>query len=163
MAEHEPSIGATDEWYTPLSIFAALRLVFDLDPCSPDSAHWVPARFTYTKIQDGLTLPWFGTVFVNPPFGGRYGHIPWLHKFLDHGDGIAVVRAYTSSDWFHALAIRAQTMLFPKGKTKFVREDMTVGKAPGHGIALLGMGARANAALADSGLGFFITIQKAKA
>ena len=23
MAEHEPSIGATDEWYTPLGIFAA--------------------------------------------------------------------------------------------------------------------------------------------
>jgi hypothetical protein len=32
MAEHEPSIGQSDEWYTPHEIFRALCLVFDLDP-----------------------------------------------------------------------------------------------------------------------------------
>jgi predicted RNA methylase len=39
--------------------------------------------------------PWSGTVFMNPPFGRRNGHVPWLRKFLAHGDGIAIVRAYT--------------------------------------------------------------------
>ena len=49
-------------------------------------------------------------------------------------------------------------MLFPRGKTKFVRPDGTVGSAPGHGIALIGMGEIANAALKRSGLGWLVTL-----
>jgi hypothetical protein len=155
VAEHEPSIGKSDEWYTPPDIFKALRLQFDLDPCSPGPGHWVPATKIYTKADDGLTQPWEGLVFVNPPFGGRYGHLPWLEKFLNHGDGIAIVRAYTSSDWWHAYVSRAHSILFPSGKTKFIRPDGSVGKSPGHGVALLGMGYDACCALAWSNLGMF--------
>jgi hypothetical protein len=78
MAEHEPSIGQSDDWYTPPEIFHALRLTFDLDPCSPGPAHWVPARKVFTRRDDGLAQPWSGLVFMNPPFGGRNGHVPWL-------------------------------------------------------------------------------------
>ena len=106
MAEHEPCIGATDDWYTPPNIFDALGLIFDLDPCSPGPAHWVPARKIYTKEDDGLVQPWSGTVFMNPPFGRRNGHVPWLRKFLAHGDGIAIVRAYT-----HAMKKDPQTLI----------------------------------------------------
>lgn len=153
MAEHEPNIGQSDDWYTPPHIFAALGLMFDLDPCSPGPGHWVPARKVYTKGDDGLAQPWHGLVFMNPPFGTRYGHLPWLVKFFDHGNGIAIVRAYTSSDWWHAYMPRAEAILFPAGKTKFIRPDGTVGKAPGHGVVLVGMGEVARAALARSGLG----------
>lgn len=159
MAEHEPSIGASDDWYTPPELFAALGLVFDLDPCSPGVGHWVPARRVYTIADDGLARSWHGLVFMNPPFGGRHGHVPWLRKFLEHGNGVAIVRAYTSSDWFHDWAVRAQSMVFPRGKTKFIRPDGSVGGSPGHGIVLLGMGDIANAALERCGLGFFIRIQ----
>lgn len=157
MAEHEASVGATDEWYTPPEIFSALGLRFDLDPCSSTStACSVPARTHYFKGTDGLSQPWRGLVFMNPPFGGRRGHVPWLVKFLEHGDGVAVVRAYTSADWFHQHAVRAETMLFPCGKTKFVRPDGSRGRQPGHGVVLLGMGEVANGALARSGLGWFV-------
>jgi len=63
MAEHEPSIGATDEWYTPPEIFTALALIFALDPCSPGPGlcH-VPAQKIYTQDDDGLYHPWFGLV-----------------------------------------------------------------------------------------------------
>src|ERR1700733_5326943 len=111
MAEHETCIGSSDEWYTPPEIFKALGLTFDLDPCSPGPGHWVPAKRIYVKADDGLSLPWHGLCFVNPPFGGRNGH----------GNGVAVVRAYTSSGWFHDHVRRFETMLFPRGKTKFVR------------------------------------------
>lgn len=154
MAEHEPCIGKSDDWYTPREIFDALGLTFDLDPCSPGAGHWVPAINIYTKEEDGLSQDWFGLVFVNPPFGGRNGHVPWLRKFLEHGNGVAIVRAYTSSAWFHQWAVKAEMMLFPKGKTKFVRPDGSIGRAPGHGVVLLGMGPTANAALARSGLGW---------
>jgi hypothetical protein len=156
MAEHETCVGASDEWYTPPHIFTALGLTFDLDPCSPGPGHWVPARTVYTKADDGLAQPWSGIVFMNPPFGGRRGHVPWLRKFLAHGNGVAIVRAYTSADWFHEWATRAETMLFPRGKTKFIRPDGTVGGSPGHGVVLLGMGDVANHALARCGLGLFV-------
>lgn len=153
MAEHESCTGATDEWYTPREIFDALDVQFDLDPCSPGPGHWVPAREIYTKADDGLSKPWVGRVFMNPPFGGRNGHVPWLRKFIEHGDGIAIVRAYTSAAWFHDWVPRTEAQLFPRGKTKFVRPDGNIGKSPGHGIVLLSMGARCTGALQRSRLG----------
>lgn len=158
MAEHESCIGASDEWYTPPEIFEALGETFDLDPCSPGPEHWVPARRVYTKVEDGLAQPWTGLVFMNPPFGGRNGHVPWLKKFLAHANGIAIVRAYTSSAWFHEYAVKADAMCFPRGKTKFVRPDGSIGKAPGHGVVLLAMGERAVRALERSGLGLCIRV-----
>jgi hypothetical protein len=145
MAEHEPCIGETSEWFTPPEIFAALRLKFDLDPCSPGRGlcH-VPAKRIYTKEDDGLVQPWFG---------GRNGHVPWLRKFFAHGNGIAIVRAYTSSSWWHAEMYKAELILFPRGKTKFIRPVGSIGKCPGHGIVLVGMGEVACQALRASGLG----------
>jgi hypothetical protein len=153
MAEHEPCTGASDDWYTPPHFFARMALTFDLDPCSPGPGHWVPARKIYTKADDGLAQPWEGLVFMNPPFGGRNGHVPWLVKFLDHMRGIAVVRAYTSSGWWHEHMPRAECILFPAGKTKFIRPDGSIGGSPGHGIVLIGMGETACAALHASKLG----------
>jgi hypothetical protein len=135
--------------------------------------HWVPARKVFTKRDDGLAQRWRGLVFMNPPFGGREGHIPWLEKFFAHGNGIAIVRAYTSAGWFHdVVKPNAETMLFPRGKTQFIRGTKmqtkkktgevvvhaagSIGKSPGHGVVLLGMGVRANAALAACGLGWFV-------
>jgi hypothetical protein len=159
MAEHEPSIGLSSDWYTPPEYFTALGLVFDLDPCSPGPDHWVPAKQIYTIENDGLIQPWHGLVFMNPPYGGRNGHVPWLVKFLDHGNGIAIVRAYTSSGWWHEHVVpRAELLLFPKGKTKFIRPDGTVGTAPGHGVVLIGMGEIACTALRNSDLGFCAVI-----
>lgn len=160
MIDHVASTHPSDDWYTPPEIFAALNIEFDLDPCSPGHGHWVPARSIYVQADDGLVQPWEGCVFMNPPFGRRHGHVPWLRKFILHGNGIAVVRAYTSSDWFHAEAVKAHTMLFPKGKTKFIRPDGTVGSAPNHGIVLLGMGARANDALRQCHLGLFVEVRR---
>lgn len=158
MAEHEPSIGASDEWFTPPEIFDALGEYFDMDPCSPGPGHWVPAQCIWTREDDGLAQRWDGFIFMNPPFGGRNGHVPWLKRFLAHGNGIAIVRAYTSSAWFHDYAVKADAMLFPRGKTKFIRPDGSIGKAPGHGVVLLGMGARAVRALERSGLGLCLRL-----
>jgi hypothetical protein len=134
MAEHEPSVGMSDDWFTPPEIFAALGLRFDLDPCSPGPDHWVPADKIYTKADDGLMQPWFGLVFMNPPFGGRRGHVPWLKRFFGHADGVAIVRAY-------------------------IGPDGSIGAAPGHGVALIGVGEIANNALMRSGLWLCIRLR----
>jgi hypothetical protein len=94
------------------------------------------------------------------PCSGRRGHVPWLLKFFHHANGIAVCRSYTSCDWWHDHVVpRAETLLFPRGKTKFIRPDGTIGTAPNHGIALIGMGAVANAALQRCGLGWFVELR----
>jgi hypothetical protein len=161
MSEHEFSVGLSDEWFTPPEYFRALGLVFDLDPCSPGPEHWVPARRIYTKTDDGLRQPWEGCVFMNPPFGGRRGHVPWLRKFFAHGNGIALVAARTSADWFHDVVMpSAELLLFPNGKTKFHRPDGSVGKQPGTGIVLIGAGCVACEALRQSGLGACVIIDR---
>ena len=60
--------------------------------------------------------------------------------------------------WWRASAGREfqlaeQALLWPRGKTKFIRLDGSIGKAPGHGIVLVGMGERAIEAMQQSQLG----------
>ena len=125
---------------TPPEYFKAIGLTFDLDPCSPGPGHWVPALKIYTAADDGLRQPWppNDRVFMNPPFGGRRGHVPWLRKFFAHpGGGIALVAARTSADWFHEVVVpNAELLCFPNGKTKFHRPDGSIGREPGTGVVL---------------------------
>lgn len=157
MSEWE-GVGESDEWYTPPEIFNALGIEFDIDVASPGKHHWVPAKKVYTKDDDGLSKNWQGLVFMNPPFGGRNGQVPWLEKFIKHGNGIAIVAARTSSKWFQDLIPKVDAMLFPRGKTKFIRPDGTVGKSPGSGIVIIAMGDFCVQKLKDSKLGMFVTI-----
>ena len=50
---------------------------------------------------------------------------------------------------------RAEVLLWPEGKTKLIRPDGSIGKAPGHGVVLIGMGEKCCRALKQSGLGLF--------
>jgi hypothetical protein len=114
----------------------------------------VPARKHYTIRDNGLLLPWFGLVWLNPPFAGRRGHLVWLKKFFAHPGGGCLVNSLTSADWWHSVVVpNAQVVLFPRGKTKFIKPDGTIGAQPANGIALLGVGDVANAALLHSDLG----------
>jgi hypothetical protein len=159
MSEHEPCVGATDEWYTPPEIFAGLNCRFDLDPCQPNEGRAflsVPCDQFFTEAEDGLAQEWRGLVWMNPPFGGRNGVLPWLRKFFNHRNGIGLVAARTSAGWFHDQMPRADALLFPRGKTKFVRPDGSVGKSPGTGVVLFSSGPMALGILRDSGLGMFV-------
>jgi len=72
---HQSATMRTDEWLTPPEIVAALGK-FDLDPCSPINRPWPTAEKHYTIEDDGLFLPWFGRVWMNPPYGKQMNH--WL-------------------------------------------------------------------------------------
>lgn len=57
----------SDAWYTPSWVFEGLGLMFDLDVAAPaEPLPWIPARMSYTVADDGLSLPWHGTVWCNP-------------------------------------------------------------------------------------------------
>lgn len=157
MSTWEPSIGASDEWYTPARVFDALGTVFDLDVSAPiGGAPHVPCRRYLTQADDGLTAPWAGFVWMNPPFGGRNGLAPWLDRFFAHGNGIALTPDRTSAPWWQDAADKADAILFTRGKVQFDRPDGSVGKSPGNGTTLwaIGGGAVADLLFAQaSGLG----------
>jgi hypothetical protein len=155
---HWESGGASDEWYTPAYIFEALGCQFDLDVAAPEGGPLhVPAG--EWLFHDGLNEPWFGFVWMNPPFGGRNSLSPWLTKFFDHGDGIALTPDRTSAPWFREAWARADLVLFMP-KVKFIRPDGSSGKSPSNGTALWAAGEQAEWALrraAAAGLGILST------
>lgn len=140
MSLHEQSVGKTDEWYTPPHVFKALGCEFDMDVASPGAAvvPWIPAR----KIiqANSLTAVWRGFLWMNSPFGGRNGLVPWLDKFFDHGNGIALVPDRTSAPWWQQYAPRADLALFVAPKLKFIGVDGKPGDSPAQGTCLLAAG-----------------------
>lgn len=149
------SKGKSDEWYTPAYIFDALGCTFDLDVAAPARRTHVPA--SNFIIVNSLAQRWHGFVWMNPPYGGKNGLVPWLERFFEHGNGIALVPDRTSAPWWQDAAKRTDAFLFVAGKIKFERPDGTLGKQPGNGTSLLAVGQRginALTAASAAGLGF---------
>lgn len=156
MALHEQCVGATDEWYTPPHVFDALGCSFDMDVASPGRqvTPWIPASTFLTA--NALSFAWSGFVWMNAPFGARNGLVPWLTKFFDHGNGIALVPDRTSAPWWQQFTPRADLILFVAPKLKFIGADGKPGASPAQGTCLMAAGVEAVRALrraAGKGLG----------
>lgn len=141
-------MGESDEWYTPKYIFDALGVVFDLDVAAPPPGPLHVPCLGWLSC-DALELPWRGFVWMNPPFGGRNALGPWLDKFFEHGNGVALTPDRTSAPWFIKAWSAADAVLFLP-KVKFIRPDGSVGKQPGTGTALWASGEKARPALEDA-------------
>lgn len=117
------------EWLTPewllVKVYEVLGTV-DLDPCSNDRfRHQVIAEQHYSEEDDGLVLPWRGTVYMNPPYGRKIGR--WVRKLLaNYRKGnvpaaIALVPASTEAIWFRELW--DYTICFLPGKVDFLERE----------------------------------------
>jgi len=139
--ERSTSTHKSVEWYTPGWIFDALALTFDLDPCSPhDMESAVPAAKKYTVFDDGLKSPWFGRVWLNPPYGPNTAM--WVERMTKHGNGIALVFSRTDAHWCQAAMRSATAMLFISGRIQFVpgRENQHKKSRCGAGTVLFAFG-----------------------
>jgi hypothetical protein len=164
---YEKARGESSEWRSPRFYFDRFRLEFDLDPCAPlDGYYAVPAKKIYTIRDNGLAQPWFGLVYVNPPWSeARNTVVPWLRKFFAHEDGgIFVCVARISCSWFHELVLpRADLLCFPTDKTQFYKSDGNPGPAPTNGVVLIGKGEITCNALRQSGLGYRLIVDRTAA
>lgn len=95
VATQQPLFGAqqaertSDDYYTPAWVFERMGITFDLDVCSPpEGVPWIPAQRHFTMEDDGLSQPWAGRVWMNPPYSAA---TPWVERFLDHGNGVALL------------------------------------------------------------------------
>lgn len=150
MALHEQSVGKSDEWYTPKYVFDALGVRFHMDVASPgrDIVPWIPADEHIGARS--LDLPWRGFVWMNPPFGARNGIVPWLGRFFDHGNGIALTPDRTSAPWWQVAAALAHAVLFVSPKIKFLSGDGRPNRSPAQGTSLMAIGKNGVRALIEA-------------
>lgn len=159
MASHERAEDGSVEWYTPGPVIAALGLDYDLDPCSPPGGlPWIPARRVFTEADDGLTQPWVGRVWMNPPYGEHSQK--WMRRLAAHGNGVALIFARTDTRWFHETVGAADAICFIAGRIAFVPGDgRDASWAAGAPSCLVAYGADCAAAVAASGLGMTFAIR----
>lgn len=150
MSAHELAVGTSDEYYTPKYVFDAMGLRFDLDVAHPGQDQWPAWAAPRVLTSSALEQPWAGFVWMNPPFGGRGALVPWLRRFFEHGDGVALTPDRTSAPWWQTYARQADLILFVREKIKFHRPDGTIAKQPGTGTTLLAAGPRGVAALKNA-------------
>ena len=119
---HEiPFKGKTNEWYTPAYITDSLGN-FDLDPCAAVERKRDIATQNYTIKDDGLSQPWSGRVWLNPPYG-ELTKI-WLEKMSDHRNGVVLIFARTETKMFHQYVWPfANAIFFFEGRIKFLDES----------------------------------------
>lgn len=117
---HESPVAKTTTWLTPKAYLDALG-PFDFDPCAaPEPRPWPTAREHNVLPSDGLTVPWKGRVWLNPPYGKEAA--AFMARMVRHGNGTALIFARTETEWFgHAWCGTA--MLFPKRRITFCTPD----------------------------------------
>lgn len=100
----------TGLWETPQEFFDKLNREFDftLDACA-------------TPEQDGLSMPWNGRVWCNPPYGRQVGQRV-KKAYMSAQTGAIVVMllpARTDTAWFHDYIYRRAEIRFVRGRLKF--------------------------------------------
>ena len=99
-----------DDYYTPKWVFDTLGLRFSMDVAAPPGGvPWVPADRFLTMEDDGLTQPWTGRVWMNPPYSAA---TKWVSRFIEHRHGIALV-SHAKSAWHPRLWAEADGAVVP--------------------------------------------------
>lgn len=111
----------TDLWETPQDFFDKLNneFHFTLDVCAlPENAK---CEKFYTPKMDGLSQPWEGVCWCNPPYGREIG--AWVSKAsYEAAVGKTIVMllpARTDTRWFHDWIYGKSEIRFIRGRLKF--------------------------------------------
>lgn len=122
-------------YLTPPRILDPTRVYFGgpipLDPATQPDNPTGALKF-YTAQDDGLVQPWDAPVFINPPYSKLLA--PFLERIhLKASAGLTILAllpcgARFSTKYWQADALNPylNSILFIKGRVKFLREDGTV-------------------------------------
>lgn len=162
------------EFYTPELIVGAARVAMggiDLDPASCENANRVvraPVYYSPELGLDGLSLPWFGRVFLNHPFGkyekackprcvkktcrergyhlteDKPGNAAWIDRLVvEYRRGrvaaaCCVTWANMSEGWFRPLLEFPHCL--PYGRVHYRKPDGTIAKQANKGSVITYLG-----------------------
>jgi len=111
------------DYESPPDLIADLKTVFsfDLDVCA--SRPNVCEAF-YTTEDNGLSKPWHGLCYMNPPYGKHEQIDQWMLKARTEAEKpgctvIALVPARTGTQWWHDTVPYARLCVFVKGRLRF--------------------------------------------
>ena len=116
------------EWYTPPDFLALAREVMggiDLDPASCEAAQAnVKAKRFYTAEDNGLSRPWKGRVWLNPPYSRDLigAFVDRLVAEVEAGRVTeALLLTHNNSDtrWFQAAGAKCAALALPSGRINF--------------------------------------------
>lgn len=134
------------EWYTPPEWVKLARVVMgeiDIVPASNELAQeWIQASTYYTVADDGLAKPWYGRMWMNPPYT-KVGS--WTNKAIAEYDtgnltqAILLVRPADSAAWYAPLLKRFYRAT-PHKRISFIDKDGDQQSSPAHGNALFYLG-----------------------
>jgi phage N-6-adenine-methyltransferase len=148
----------SNEWFTPAKYIEAARAVMggiDLDPASCELANkTVKAAKYYTKNDNGLTYPWYGRVWLNPPYGrihnsGASVIRMFITKLVDEykigsvKQAILLTTVQTNSTWFqllwnYPLCFTSHRVAFLKPINGIIEPDSRTSHTLGTALAYLG-------------------------
>jgi len=141
------------EWYTPPKYIEAAKKVMgtiDCDPCTSELAQSVVQAGTYFTIDDdGLTRPWAGNIWMNPPYASKI-ITAFVDKLLaslaskDASQAIMLTHNNADTAWFHKAAMNSDSVCFTRGRVRFYDENGE-GNSPTHGHVFLYFGRRKKA------------------
>jgi phage N-6-adenine-methyltransferase len=124
---HAGNSSTNQAWETPVALLETLHGVFgrfDLDPCAPRrSRARVRARVHLTEEDDGLSVPWRGTVFVNPPYGRTLA--TWVAKARSEVESgraktvVALLPARPDTNYWHEHVAGRAAVFFLRGRLRF--------------------------------------------
>lgn len=145
--KHIQLVNSFDEWFTPPKYITSARKVqgiIDLDPASCAEANKIiqATRF-YTEVDDGLSKPWTGRVFLNPPFSKAGKFVSKLVECFKAGDVIEAILLCSSNastaNWFQPLF--SYSICFHRRRIKFIdSRTMTVKGANSTGSLFVYLG-----------------------
>jgi hypothetical protein len=157
-------VARNDRWLTPLELIATMG-TFDLDPAGAPGHATAREVWTPEDVGDGLSMPWRGRVWLNPPYGKTMGD--WVERLAHHDDGgTALLYARTDAATFQRFVFPcASALFFIARRVKFLAPDGRGAGARLEGPAasvLIAYGDRDAEALRTCGLtGHYVPISRA--
>ncbi len=146
---HVANNTGNNEWYTPKEYIDGARYVMggiDLDPASSARANEIVGATTYyTAADDGLKRPWFGCVWMNPPYARELvdAFAARLVTCLTEGavdQACVLVNNATDTHWFQSMLGICTAVCFLRGRVRFLDPDGNPTGAPLQGQAILYFG-----------------------
>jgi ParB family chromosome partitioning protein len=149
---HVSNNSGNNEWYTPPEFIETARKVMGSIDCDPASSaianQTVKASEFLTAEDDGLSRPWRGNVWMNPPYAQ-----PLVNDFANtltekfaNGEinqACVLVNNATETGWFYRLVSGSAAICFVRSRIKFLDRDGVRSGAPLQGQAIIYFGPNA--------------------
>jgi len=121
------------DWGTPQFLYDQLdaEFGFNVDVCAHELNHKCYNYFT--EDDDGLSLDWVGTCWMNPPYGREIGK--WIKKAYEESlrgaTVVCLIPSRTDTKYWHDYVMNAAEIRLVKGRIKFVHsEELHSASAP---------------------------------